>query len=101
MVDFSTRLKTLRQLAGLTQQQLGAQIGVTKSVISYYELSDRTPSPEVLVKLAGVFHVSTDYLLGLERGQQTVDVTGLDKEDILAVQYMIDALRRKNKQGTP
>lgn len=98
MVDFSARLKTLRQRAGLTQQQLGSRIGVTKSVISYYELSDRTPSPEVLIKLAGVFHVSTDYLLGLEQGGQTIDVTGLDMEDVQAVRYMVEALRRKNKQ---
>ncbi|MGN0633338.1 MAG: helix-turn-helix domain-containing protein [Oscillospiraceae bacterium] len=94
-MDFGKKLKELRKQNGLTQQQLGERIGVTKSVISFYELQERSPSPEVLVKLSGVFHVSTDFLLGIER-EKTVDVTGLDEEDIKAVQGVIDALRRKN-----
>ena len=66
MVDFGAKLKQLRLEEGLTQQQLADRIGVTKSVISYYELQERYPSPEVLTKLASVFHVSTDYVFGSE-----------------------------------
>ena len=65
MVDFGKKLKELRINAKLTQAQLGELIGVTKSVISFYELQERSPSPDVLIKLSQVFHVSTDYLLGL------------------------------------
>ena len=97
MVDFGAVLRGLRQDAGLTQQQLAQRLGVTKSVVSYYELSERSPSPEVLVKLAGIFHVTTDYLLGIEHGGKTVDVSGLDSEDIQAVQHVVAALRRKHK----
>ena len=66
-MEFGDRLKKLRTSAGLTQAQLAAQLGVTKSVVSFYELRERAPSPDVLVKLTRVFHVSADYLLGLER----------------------------------
>jgi transcriptional regulator with XRE-family HTH domain len=69
MVDFGNVLKKLRQQEGLTQQQLANKLGVTKSVISYYELQERYPSPDVLTKLAQIFHVSTDYLLGIEKGE--------------------------------
>lgn len=94
-VDFGSRLKSLRQQAGLTQQQLGAQIGVTKSVISFYELQERSPSPDVLIKLASVFHVTTDFLLGVEKNQ-TIDISGLTSEDIKVVYSVIDAFRKKN-----
>ena len=94
--DFGLRLKEMRMQAGLTQKQLADQIGITKSVVSFYELRERTPSPEVLVKLATVFHVSTDYLLGIERGK-SIDITGLDAEDEKAVRIMIEHLRRKNQ----
>ncbi len=97
MVDFGAVLRCLRQDAGLTQQQLAQRLGVTKSVVSYYELSERSPSPEILVKLAGVFHVTTDYLLGIEHSGKTVDVSGLDSEDIQAVLHVVAALRRKHK----
>jgi len=53
-VDFGTRLKELRTNARLTQQQLAMQLGVSKSVVSFYERQERTPSPEVLKKLAAV-----------------------------------------------
>lgn len=94
--DFGTRLRDLRIRAGLTQKQLGEQIGVTKSVVSFYELRERAPSPEVLIKIAAVFHVSSDYLLGIEKGK-CIDISGLDAEDETAVRLVIEQLRKKNK----
>ena len=95
--DFGTRLKELRIQAGLTQKQLAEQIGVTKSVVSFYELRERTPSPEILIKLASVFHVSCDYLLGIEK-DKTINIDGLDSEDEKVVRLMVEQLRRKNKK---
>ena len=96
MVDFGRKLKELRIQAGLTQKQLAGRVKVTKSVISYYELQERYPSPEILIKLANIFHVSTDFLLGIEK-QQTLDISGLDEEDIRLLQHTISILRNKNK----
>ena len=89
-------MKELRLQAGLTQKQLGERVGVTKSVISFYELRERTPSPEVLVKLAAIFRVSADYLLGIEKGK-SLDITGLDAEDEKAIRIMVERLREKNQ----
>lgn len=96
MVDFGRKLKELRIQAGLTQKQLAERVKVTKSVISYYELQERYPSPEMLIKLANIFHVSTDFLLGIEK-QQTLDISGLDEEDIRLLQHTISVLRNKHK----
>ena len=94
MVDFGKRLKELRKRDGLTQKQLAERLWITKSMVSYYEQSLRAPSPEVLIKLSYIFHVSADYLLGIEKGR-TVDVSGLDDEDIKAVQLIIERLKNK------
>lgn len=95
MVDFGKTLKELRTRAGLTQQQLANQLGVTKTVVSYYELHTRTPSPEVLVKLAAIFHVSADYLLGIERNR-TIDVSGLNETEIATIATFVELLRNKS-----
>lgn len=95
-MDFGVKLKKLRTNAGLTQKQLAAQIGVTKSVISFYELQERTPSPAVLIKLAAVFHVSTDYLLGIEK-EKSLDVSGLTDDDIKVISLIVETLRKKNQ----
>lgn len=95
-MNFGYRLKELRLQAGLTQKQLAEQIGITKSVVSFYELRERTPPPEILIKLASVFHVSTDYLLGIERGR-SLDITGLDYEDEKVIRLMIETLGKRNQ----
>lgn len=96
MVDFGKTLKELRQKSGMTQKQLAERIWTSKATVSYYEQSLRSPSPEILVKLARVFHVSTDYLLGLDEKKQTLDVTDLTEEDIRLLEHTIELLRKKN-----
>ena len=96
--NFGNRLKELRLQAGLTQKQLADQLNITKSVVSFYELRERTPSPEVLIKLATIFHVSTDYLLGIERSK-SVDITGLDEEDEKVIRIVVETLRNKNTKN--
>lgn len=96
MVNFGNTLKELRKGMGLTQQQLADRLWLSKATVSYYEQSLRYPSPEVIVKLAKVFHVSTDYLLGIEEKVHTIDVAGLTDEEIAAVQNLVDIIK-KNK----
>ncbi len=64
MLLFSKRLKEIRKQAGLTQQQLGDMIGVTKVSVCCYEKGTRTPTLDTLIDLANVLHVEFTYLLG-------------------------------------
>ena len=96
MVSFGQKLKELRLQAGMTQKELGMQIQVSKSVVSYYELQERYPSPEILLRLSNVFHVSTDYLLGKET-KHFLDISELDSEDIELLQHMIKVLKNKKR----
>lgn len=97
MVEFGDRLKILRKQKNLTQKQLADLVGVKNSIISFYEVGDRLPSLEIVKKLAAVLHVSTDYLLGFEKNN-SVDVSGLDENDIKLVRSLIDTLRDKNQR---
>jgi transcriptional regulator with XRE-family HTH domain len=94
MVEFGKRLKKLRQQHNLTQKQLASLIGVQNAIISFYEVGERNPSPEIIVKLASVFHVTTDYLMGLERGE-CVDVSGLDENDKALIRKLVERLGEK------
>lgn len=87
-------MKALRTSQKLTQQQLTDRIGVAKSVVSYYESGDRYPSYDVLVRIAHVFHTSTDYLLDVKK-EKVIDVTGLSDEDIAVVRTVAEALKSK------
>ena len=91
-VNFGDKLKSLRTAQKMTQQQLGERIGVAKSIVSYYESGDRYPSYDVLVRIAHVFHTTTDYLLDIAK-DNVVDVTGLSEEDIAVVRTVAEALK--------
>lgn len=58
------RLKELRKAHAMTQAALAERLELDKSTVAKYEASDVTPSSEILMKLADIFGVSVDYLLG-------------------------------------
>lgn len=66
MIVFSKRLKMLRKEAGLTQQQLGEKLNVTKVSICSYENGTRMASIETLIDIANFFKVDLDYLIGTD-----------------------------------
>lgn len=94
-MSLGEKIKTLRTAKKMSQKELAERIGIAKSVISFYESGDRFPSYDVLIKIARIFNVTTDYLLDVER-ERTVNVSGLSEEDIAAVTTVIDALKRKS-----
>lgn len=96
-IKIGERLKELRKSKGWTQVQVATKMGLTDSVISFYERQERAPSPEVLVKFSELYGVSTDYLLGVEKiDDQHLDVTGLSKREITILKEFIQILRKKN-----
>ena len=60
------RIKQLREEDGLSQAQLAKAVGISQAAIALWELGDRTPSADAIIKLAEFFDVSSDYLLGLK-----------------------------------
>jgi transcriptional regulator with XRE-family HTH domain len=57
------RIAALRRQAELSQAELAQRIGVSPSAIGMYEQGRREPAADLLVAMAKVFGVSTDYLL--------------------------------------
>ena len=66
----SDRLKRTMKERGYTQKELAERSHLTEAAISKYLSGYRTPHLEILVTLARVLNVSTDYLLGVEVGSK-------------------------------
>lgn len=65
MSIFSKRIKELRKESNFTQQELAEKLELTNSTVSDWETGRSEPDLETLTKLAKLFSVTTDYLLGL------------------------------------
>jgi len=61
---FSETLSRLRRERGLTQAELSARLGISKSAVSMYECGNREPELDLLRAMADVFGVSESVLLG-------------------------------------
>ena len=57
------RIAALRKKAGWSQADLARQLQCSASAVGMYEQGRREPSADLLVRLARLFDVSTDYLL--------------------------------------
>lgn len=90
-----SRLKQLRTSRHIQQDQLGSLLGVDKSTIHHYEDNDRQPSCDTLVRLASVFNVTTDFLLGCEK-RSIIDITGLTVHDANIIRSLVANMRQKN-----
>lgn len=64
MSVFSERLTVLMKAKGLSQKDFAKRANVTESAMSYYAKGGRTPSGEVLARIAKALDTTADYLLG-------------------------------------
>jgi transcriptional regulator with XRE-family HTH domain len=109
VIDFGKRLAGFRKTSGLTQQQLGDKVGVSKRVIAYYEGETSYPPAHLVGPMAKALNVSTDELLGIKQAKGTLspDFASLwrrlkvvesfsDKEKKALLQY-VDIIADKHK----
>lgn len=92
---FKTRLKNLRVERDLTQKQLANILHMQNTAISKYELGERKPDQEILIKLAKFFDVSVDYLLGNSDIRNPYDKNDTDEVD----EFLLDLKKKAEERG--
>lgn len=94
---FAERLKALRKQYGYTQEQLASLIGVERSSIGKYEGKSRIiPSDDIKYKIAELFNVSVDYLLGYSDSPTPLNIDSSFSDVEL---QLVNDFRSLNKQG--
>ena len=67
-MTFGEKLQKLRKARNLSQEELAAQLSVTRQTISKWELDQSTPELGLLAQLSDIFGVTTDYLIKEDMG---------------------------------
>lgn len=60
-------IRELRKESSMTQSQLAEKLFVSQDTISLWELDKSLPDVIAVIKMAKLFDVSTDYILGVEK----------------------------------
>ena len=89
-MKFNEKLIELRKKQGLSQEELGYKLNVTRQTVSKWELGQTTPEMDKLVEIAKNFNVSVDDLINES------DITNNQKKEI--ENQPINTNRTKNKK---
>jgi len=98
-MEFCQILKQLRAERGMSQQEVADRLGLNKQAVSQYERGVRKPNFEIAEKLADIFNVDLNYLLGYSdkiarlSGDQTDPVSGTYVEATAAELELLKAYR--------
>lgn len=87
------RIKTLRLAKGISQVDLAVMLNVSKQSVSNWENDNIQPSIDMLIRLADIFNVSTDYLLGRDI-RRNLDTDNLTDSELEHIQVIINDIRR-------
>lgn len=100
MLDIGSKISELRKAKKWSQEDLAQKVGSSRVMIGNYERNSNTPSIDIILKIAKVFDVSVDYLVG--EGQLSTydkevlkrieDIEHLPEEDKNHLFYVIDNL---------
>ena len=95
MAYLSENIRILRCARGMSQVQLAKALGVSKQCVSNWENDNVLPSIEMLIKLADLFGVTTDYLLGRESNTY-LDASGLTLSQYTHISELVKELSALN-----
>ena len=97
IIRADVRIRQLREMRGITQTELAHVMSVTRSSVNAWEMGISLPTAAKLVELSEYFRVSTDYILGLDRGE-TIRLDGLSPEQKELV-YALLSYFHKEEEG--
>lgn len=91
------RLRNARLNSNLTRKQVAENLNVSESLIGLYESSNRQPTIQTLMKLASLYHVTTDYLLGCEAVEADIlSLSGLTDKQKQVLTLTAQCFREQN-----
>lgn len=101
MTNVHIKLKNLRDENNYKQKQVAEYLGISQQAYSYYELDRRELPSKHAIALAKLYHVSTDYLLGVEpsrAGSYDLHASFIQNVTLEDVIINLKKLKRDNKE---
>lgn len=87
-------IKELRERAGLSQAALAKKVGVTRSAVNAWEMGLSIPTTQYVAQLAQLFHVSADFMLGLDN-TEAIYIGGLSEEEKQILYSLLNYFQNK------
>ncbi|MBE6790927.1 MAG: helix-turn-helix transcriptional regulator [Clostridia bacterium] len=94
IIKTAERIKYLREANSITQTELAKKLNVSRSGVNAWEMGISLPSLQNLIELSLLFHVSTDYLLGIDN-KDFISLEHLDAHKKEIIRQLVDCLNKE------
>ncbi|TJY44270.1 helix-turn-helix transcriptional regulator [Cohnella pontilimi] len=95
-MSMGERLRELRLSRNISQEEVARQIGITRSAYSHYEINNRQPVYETLIKLAAYFDVSLDYIIGGTSAKHKTEFS--DAQDTREIMNLLKHMNQEQRK---
>ena len=96
IIKIGEKINELRNKNNITQLALAKELGVSRSSVNAWEMGISMPTIERLIDIAQYFHVSIDYLLGLDN-RLTIDISSLNEKEKTMIYNLIEIFINSQK----
>lgn len=94
LLQIGDHIKVLREREGISQAALAKALNATRAAVNAWEMGLSNPNMQSLIELARYFHVSVDYLLGLDDAEQ-ISISSLSSEQKELVLRLIHCFEKE------
>lgn len=96
IIKIGEKINELRNKNNITQLALAKELGVSRSSVNAWEIGISMPTIDRLIDIAEYFHVSVDYLLGLN-DRLTIDISSLNEKEKTMIYNLIEIFINSQK----
>lgn len=91
--ELSKRLTKIREEHGYKRTELAEALGMPYRTVTNYETGDREPGHSYIIKIAKLFNVTTDYILGLENETSSPDQEEPERSELVSKDELVNFLK--------
>lgn len=91
--ELSKRLTKIREGRGYKRTELAETLGIPYRTITNYETGEREPGHSYIIKIAKMFDVTTDYILGLENETSSPDQEEPERSELVSKDELVNFLK--------
>ncbi len=99
ILQTDTRIKQLRQGRGISQSELARIMSVTRSSVNAWEMGISLPTAAKLVELSLFFHVSVDFILGLE-SSESIQLDGFTQDQKALIYALLNYFQKESEENS-
>lgn len=90
------RIRELRERAGFSQSELARRLGISRTSVNAWESGLSAPTAQFIIELSTLFHVSSDYILGLYDGKR-ISLSTYSEQEVKLIYELMDYFDKSKK----